>query len=242
MRPAWPPGSRRLSWALTRALPRSLRRCAIGAPGVVLVAALVLAGASIARATPLGAAEVAKLCAEASDPADCGRRVEAAQMARHPGLAVRDGDRLALKLGSGDRTLVDSSARAYALWGYLAPVDALVVYTVAGGTIGFTLVLRRSGAQADLDNEPVLSPDAAQVATADFCSAGCAGEIAIWRIDRGSIRKDRYFRPRTAWNDVAVRWKDPRTLVVERRTAAAPAVVAFDFRLTDPGWIRIDGR
>ena len=79
---------------LMRARARRAPRCAVAAR------ALPAAGA-----VPLPADEIAKLCADAEGPAHCGRLVEAQQLKRLPGLAVRDGDTLrdrALPVGQRD--------------------------------------------------------------------------------------------------------------------------------------------
>jgi hypothetical protein len=198
----------------------------------------------VAPASPLPVEQVRVLCAGASDPSDCGKRVEAAQLARFPELAKREGDSLTISMtGTEPKRYVDREAETWAVWGYYPAIDAVLLYTVRhADTLGFTLLLRATGAEAPLANEPLLSPDSSRLVTSDFCAKGCDNEIVVWRVERESARKERLYRPRTEWQDVSVRWKDAATLAVERRTASAPTPLAFDFRLSDPGWTRVEGR
>jgi hypothetical protein len=205
-----------------------------------LLATLLAAGPAIA-ALP-DARELAALCTGAEGPVHCGRLVEAAQLARSPGLATRSGDELTVRLRDGrTRAFADGKDASFAMWGEIEAADAVVLMTTRAEAIGFTVIQRATGSLAELPSEPIPSPDGAHFATADFCDKGCDNEIAVWRVSPERIRKDRFFRPRTTWRDVTLRWKDGNTLHIERQTpASAPS--AFDFRLTDPGWMRIDAK
>lgn len=231
------------STASAQSAPGATARVAAATAPVSTAPVAPAAGAVTPGATALPpTTEVAAICADATSARHCIRKVEAIQLRRFPQLARREGDRLVLELRGAPASFDDTGERAYAFWGYLAAIDAVAVYAQAGDSMHMLLVLRPSGASVELANEPLLSPDAARVATVDFCDVGCDNEIVIWRIDAAAVRKERYYRPRTRWLDVSARWKDGDTLVIERRTEALPGPASFEFRLGDPGWVRLDGR
>ena len=64
-------------------------------PCFTALAAFAISGSEAAPLTP---AQVTKLCGEAEGPAHCGRLVEAEQLKRLPGLAVREGNSLRVAL------------------------------------------------------------------------------------------------------------------------------------------------
>jgi len=206
---------------------------------LVLFAALALAAAT-ARAGPT-ASEVATLCADAEDAAHCGRLVEARQLARLAGIAARDGDELRVALyPSGtavfrDRIGIDN-VKTYALWDALSPINAVLLYVTDGERTGFLLVQRAGGRTTPLPAEPVLSPDRRYVVTADFCAEGCDNEIALWRVSREDVRKERAWRPGARWSDVTVEWQSPARLVVEHTPAGATARDRVELRLDDARW------
>ena len=205
----------------------------------VLLAVMALAAVT-ARAGP-NAAEVAALCADAEDATHCGRLVEARQLSRLPGLATRDGDELRVALyPSGtavfrDRVGVDGGT-TYALWDALSPVNAVLLYVTEGERTGFALVQRVGGRVTRLPAEPVLSPDRRYLVTADFCAEGCDNEVALWRVTRDEVRKERSLRPATAWTDVTAEWQGPERLVVEHTPAGSTASQRVELRLDDARW------
>jgi len=204
---------------------------------------LLLVAAGIAGGAAFTPKEIADICAQAEDRQHCGRLIDKRQFVNHPDLGERDGDTLRLRLPGGrSRTFSDTEVESRAVWDYLPGPDAVVLFTLRGEKIGFEVLLRATGTQTDVPNAPLSSPDGTLLATADFCDKLCQNEIAVWRIVDGRLEKDRFYQPRTQWLDVVVRWKDSNTLVVERRTAAVATPQSFDFRLTDPGWMRIDAK
>ena len=205
-----------------------------------LAAALLLVAAHAVHAGP-SAAEVGTLCANAEDASHCGRLVEARQLARLAGIATRDGDELRVALypaGTAvfrDRVATDG-VRTYALWDALSPINAVVLYAVDGERTGFVLLQRTNGRTTALPAEPVLSPDRRYVATADFCAEGCDNEVALWRVTREDVRKERAWRPAGAWTDVTVEWQGAERLTLEHAGTQGAAPERVEVRLDDARW------
>jgi hypothetical protein len=81
----------------------------------------------------------------------------------------------------------------------------------------------------------VLSPDRRWVVTADFCAEGCEGEVALWRVTREAVRKERSFRPPTRWPDATVEWVNPERLILEH-PGSGGAYERTEMRLDDARW------
>lgn len=202
---------------------------------------LLTATIAAAQAAPLTPEEVATLCANAEDQAHCGRLIEARQMARLPGLAVRDGDELRIALyPSGTATFRDvvriAGAQSYALWDALSPINAVVLYTTDGDRSGYLLVTRGNGRQYRLPAEPVLAPDRQYIVTADFCAADCDNEVALWRVTRDEVRKERVLRPDTPWLDAAAQWSVDGSLVLDYQPAGAAQRERLQLTPGDARW------
>jgi hypothetical protein len=185
--------------------------------------------------------DVATLCANAEDSSHCGRLIEARQLARLPGLAVRDGDDLRVSLyPTGSVTFRDvvrpEGVKTYALWDALSPIDAALLYVTDGERTGFLLLDRRSGRQVALPAEPVLSPDRHYLATADFCAEGCDGEVVLWRVGRDGVRRERAWRPAARWTDATVEWQTPQRLTLEYAGADGDPSQRVELRLDDARW------
>ena len=217
------------------------------APGRSLarIAAVALGAAAIAaaQAVPLSPGEIATLCAQAEGPSHCARLVEEVQLKRLPNLAVRDGANLKVSLfPAGTATFTDTEAlhggRTYSLWDYLAPINAVLLFTTDGDSNGYTLLQRVNGRRYELPNEPRVSPDRQRLVTADFCEKECANELAVWRVTREGVRKELAWKPKEAWSDAGVAWKDADTLTIEFAPAGAATRTTIERRLGDPGWTR----
>ena len=220
-------------------------RRAARAPARLAGCALVAVFAA-AHAAPLAQQEVATLCAQAEGPSHCGRLIEEVQLKRLPNLAVRDGANLRVSLyPAGTATFADTEAlnggRSYSLWDYLDPINAVVLYTTDGDAVTYTLLQRASGRKYELPAEPKVSPDRQRLATADFCARECVNELAVWRVSREGIRKELAWKPKDAWVDAGVAWKDAGTLVVEYTAAGAAKPGVVERRLEDAGWTRVGG-
>ena len=193
-------------------------------------------------AAPLSNDEIAQICAQADDPAQCARLVEAVQLKRLPNLARREGNTLTVTLyPSGSATFSDSAdpvtGRAYSLWDYLDGINAVVVYTTQGDTAAFTLLQRATNRRTELPTEPQLAPDRQHLVTADICQGHCSNEIAVWRVARDGVRKELAWSPGAAWTDAVARWKDADTLSFEYVGADGPGTA--EKKLGDPVWKRV---
>jgi hypothetical protein len=184
--------------------------------------------------------EVASLCANAEDASHCGRLVEARQLARLPGLAAREGDTLRVTLyPKGSVGFTDEvrpeGVKTYAMWDALSPIDAAVLFVVDGERTGYLLLQRHTGQKVLLPAEPVLSPDRRWLVTADFCTEGCDGEVALWRVTRDGVRKDRSFRPQARWPDATAEWVNPERLVLAH-PGSGGVYERTELRLDDARW------
>jgi hypothetical protein len=209
----------------------------------VFLRALFAGALTSAHAAPLTPADVAGLCANAEDQAHCGRLIEARQLPKLPGLAVRDGDDLRVTLyPSGFVTFRDvvriTGAETYALWDSLDRINGVVLFTTHGDRTGFLLLTRTNGRQYKLPAEPMLSPDRQYLATADFCADGCDNEVALWRVTRDDVRKERVLRPDVPWTDVTVTWKDGDTLLVQYTPPGASDARTIERKLSAADWKR----
>jgi hypothetical protein len=212
------------------------------AAGLALGVAFVALGV---HSTPLTPREVATTCAEAEDPAHCGRLVEAVQLKRLPSLAVREGTVLKVSLfPSGTATFTDTEAlnggRTFSLWDAYSDINAVLLYTTDGDTIGFVLLQRASGRTVELPSEPRVSPDRQRLVTADFCATRCVNELAVWRVLRDDVRKELVWSPAAAWDEATATWKGPDTVVVEYTTTGGATQATTERRLSDAGWRRAD--
>jgi hypothetical protein len=197
-----------------------------------------------AAATPLTQQEITRLCEQAEGPAHCGQLVEEEQLKRLPYLATRDGRVLKVSLfPSGVATFTDTEAlnggRSYSLWDYLDAINAVVLYTIDGDNVTFTLLQRVNGRTVELPSEPRVSPDRQRLATADFCESRCINELAVWRVARDGVRKEALWKPKETWVDAAVAWRDADTLTVEYTAKGKAKPATLTRRLNDPEWGRL---
>jgi hypothetical protein len=210
----------------------------------LLAAAVFSAGAA---ATPVTPEELATLCGNAEDAAHCGRLVEEVQLKRLPNLAVRDGAALRVSLfPSGSRTFTDveqpSGGRSHSLWDYVAPINAVLLYTTVDDIVSFTLLQRATGRQVELPAEPKVAPDRQRLVTADFCPTRCVNELAVWKIAPEGIARELVWKPAEAWVDAVATWKDENTVRVEYTAAGATGTRTLERKLADPGWTRAPAR
>lgn len=199
---------------------------------------------ALAHAAPIARADLVALCADVEDQAQCGRLVEARKLRALPGIAERNGDELRVSLvpfglSVFHDTINFRGARTYAVWDYLEHFDTLVLFTTVGERSGFLLVQRRSGEEYRVPSDPVIAPDDRHFATADFCEHECDNEVAIWRIDRQSLRKEATWSPPVAWSNVSVSWRGADTVVIEYSPVDDPRLQTIARRLDDPSWKKV---
>ena len=216
----------------------------LGGAGRAILALSALMVAPPSTCAPLAAAQIAELCGNAEDQAHCGRLIEEVQLKRLPGLAVRAGDDLKVALfPSGVATFTDSvaitGAKSFTLWDYMDRINAVVLFTTDGDQTGYLLLQRTNGRQIRLPSEPSLSPDRSRLVTADVCVKGCDGEGAVWRIDRDGVQKELAWKPKPAWTDASVAWKDADTLSFEYTQAGEDKPRTAARGLADAGWVKV---
>lgn len=207
------------------------------------LAAITLAAlASVALAVPPTREELAQWCAEAEDMAHCGRLIEQQQMKRLPGLAKREGVDLKITLfPSGTATFSDVEnplqPLSYSLFDSIDAINAVLLFKTDGERTTFMLLQRSGNRSVELPSEPALSPDRQRLATADFCAARCANELAVWRVTREGVAKELVWRSPEDWSDATPRWKDAETVVVDYTTAADGTPRTLERRLSQGGWL-----
>ena len=185
-----------------------------------LVATALLVAATSATAGSLTAAQIATLCGNAEDMSHCGRLIEDQQLKRFAGIATRDGDELRVTLyPRGDVLFRDvvrpTAVESYTLWDVLPEINGVLLFVNQGDRANYLLLLRNNGRQFRLPAEPVVSPDRAYVVTADFCASGCDNEVALWRLTRDDVRKERVLRADGPWTDVTAEWSGPDEVVID---------------------------
>jgi hypothetical protein len=185
-------------------------------------------------------AQFARLCANTADPADCGKKVEAAQL-RLPGasaIAKRDGKLLAITIPNEPPFIfedVDSEAGPNtSFYAYSAGADSAVLYRARADKVEFLMLHRPTGALTELPNEPKFNRDGRYFATADFCKEGCENRVAVWRIERRGALRERVFVPRTPWDDADVAWGSGLRLIVDAVEGGRTSAINLD--INDPRW------
>lgn len=216
-----------------------------------MIARLVIAGATLApllmALAPLAHAvtptreEIAQWCADAEDTSHCNRLIEAQQLKRLPGLAVRDGANLKITLfPAGSTTFTDTEdlhgGTSYSLWDNLSPINAVIVSATREDRTTYLLLQRASGRKFDLPAEPVLSPDRKHFVTADFCAAGCSNEVAVWQVSRDGVSKVSSWKPSPTWSDAAITWKDAGTLAIDYTAMGEADARSQQRKLDDKVW------
>lgn len=196
---------------------------------------------STSQALPLTSAEITRLCGEAEGLTHCGRLVEAEQLKRIPGLAMRDGSALRITLfPSGQVTFMDvdtaSGGSSFSLWDHFNAINASLVFATRDDDASFVLLQRDTGKQTPLPSEPAIAPDRQRLATADFCESRCENRLVVWRISPTGVVREAEWRPPQPWADAAVRWQDATTLVVEYTLPGASESRTLERKLGDPGW------
>jgi hypothetical protein len=212
------------------------------ATACVACAALVLS--VHAEAAPPTAAELAKLCGNAEDQAQCGRLIEARQLPKLRDVASREGDELRIELLPVGSTIFRDAiniigVRSYAVWDYVEDLESVILFATNGDRTEFWWVQRRGGGEFRIPAEPVLAPGHRQFATADFCAQECDNEIAVWRVDASGVRKELAFSPKEVWQDASVVWKNATSLAIEYTRPGDATPQTFERRLDDASWVRV---
>jgi hypothetical protein len=185
-------------------------------------------------------AQFTRLCQRSADPADCGKKIEVAQLAQ-PGagqIVRRDGALLAVTVpGEPPFIFEDVESEAgpnVSFYAYSSGADSVVLYRARGDRIDFLMLHRPTGNVTELPNEPKFNRDGRYFVTADFCKDGCENRIAVWRIERRGALRERVYTPRTPWDDAEVSWGGPTRLVVDATEAGKSVAINID--MADPRW------
>jgi hypothetical protein len=185
--------------------------------------------------------QFARLCASTADPADCGKKIEAAQMKNASASQVvrRDGKLLAVTIPGEPPFIfedIDSEAGPnVSFYAYSSGADSVVLYRARADKLDFILLHRSTGTVTELPNEPKFNRDGRYFVTADFCKDGCENRVSLWRIERrGAALRERVFTPRTPWDDAEASWGGPTRLVIDITENGKSASLNLD--VTDPRW------
>jgi hypothetical protein len=185
-------------------------------------------------------AQFSRLCQRTADPADCGKKIEASQLAHAAAaqIARRDGALLAIAVPGEPPFIfedIDSEAGPnVSFYAYSSGADSVVLYRARGDKIDFLMLHRPTGNVTELPNEPKFNRDGRYFATADFCKEGCENRIAVWRIERRGALRERVYSPRTPWDDADVSWGGPTRLVVDVTENGKSTAINLD--VNDSRW------
>ncbi len=186
------------------------------------------------------ATQFRRLCENSADPADCGKRIESANL-KHPSapdVVRRDGKLLAVTIPGEPPFIfedVDSEAGPnVSFYAYSSGADAVVLYRARADKLDFVLLHRPTGNVTELPNEPKFNRDGRYFATADFCKDGCENRLAVWRIERRGALRERVFTPRVPWEDAEVSWGSNIRLVVDATEGGKSTAINLD--VNDPRW------
>lgn len=168
------------------------------------------------------------LCAGILNWGDCGRVVEAAQLARYPQIR-RDSTGLHLPIEGGSLAVLadsrdDSSGSAgvvvHTLVRVLDDIDAylVAVHYYEGGA--FLLVSRQTGKLTKIDVAPAISPDRRRLVTASW--SGFAGygadRLRIYELDGDSLLLEWEYEPEGEWVIEKAGWLNDSTVMAFTRT------------------------
>ena len=230
-----------------RFLIQNLARGSAVLSALCCVAALAQTPASVPAATQ---EQFAKLCVNTSDPADCGKKIEAQQIGKASSIVKRSGNLLAVTVpGEPPFIFEDKSGEAgpnVSFFSYHAVSDAVVLYRAQADKLDFVLVQRGTpgvsgngsggmmASTTELPNEPFFNSDGRYFVIADFCAEGCENRLSVWRFERRGPARERVFSPRTPWTDAGVSWGAPRRLIVDYTEGGKHGSTNLD--LSDPRW------
>jgi hypothetical protein len=198
------------------------------------------AASMIASIDAPSVAQFTRLCGSSADPADCGKKIEAAQFAQGGASQIvrRDGALLAVAVpGEPPFIFEDIESEAgpnVSFYAYSSGADSVVLYRARGDRIDFLMLHRPTGNVTELPNEPKFNRDGRYFVTADFCKDGCENRIAVWRIERRGALRERVYTPRTPWDDAEVSWGGPTRLVVDATENGKPVAINID--MADSRW------
>jgi hypothetical protein len=186
-------------------------------------------------------AQFTRLCTNTADPADCGKKIESAQLkpASATQLVKRDGKLLAVTVpGEPPYIFEDVESEAgpnVSFYAYSSGADAVVLYRARADKVDFLLLHRGTGNVTELPNEPKFNRDGRYFVTADFCKDECENRVTVWRIERRGALRERVFAPRTAWSDADVSWGSNLRLVVDATENGKSVAINLD--INDPRWV-----
>ena len=171
----------------------------------------------------------------------CGRLIEEQQLRRFPGVATRDGEELRVTLfPRGDLVFRDvvrpTAVESYTLWDVMPEINGVLLFVNQGDRSSYLLVMRGNGRRFRLPSEPALSPDRQYVVTADFCASGCDNEVALWRVSRDDVRKERTLRAPAPWSDATAEWTGPDTIEVDYVVEGQAQRQQLRLGRADPRW------
>ena len=226
-------------------VPLGLTSCALLSALLFCVTALAQTPGTVAAPTQ---EQFAKLCANTSDPADCGKKIEAQQIGRAASIVKRAGNLLAVTVPNEPPFIFEDrpgeAGPNLSFFSYHAPSDAVVLYRAQADKLDFVVVQRGASASGgsggvtasttELPNEPFFNSDGRYFVTVDFCADGCENRLSVWRFERRGPARERVFSPRIPWTDAGATWGAPRRLIVDYTENGKNA--SLNLELSDPRW------
>jgi hypothetical protein len=222
--------------------------CLIRWPWVVLAACSafgVLAQNSNPRASfidvlPPSTVAMAEICKGTDDLRECGKRIEAQQIAKAGGVVERNGRVLSVtQRPTGKVHFLDEGGaeggESFAFFGFHAIADAVTLYHTKTDKLGFIVVSRRTGSGSAVPNEPIFHSSGEQFLTVDICKRECEQRITWWKITADGIRRHAEFLAPSSWNDATAAWSPNGSTWVE--FSSDDGKRNTELTMSDPRWI-----
>jgi hypothetical protein len=192
---------------------------------------------TIAPPTP---AQMSAICKGTDDLRECGKRVEADQIAKAKDIVVRRGKVLTISQNpSGALHFLDEggaeAGESFSFFSYHAIADAVTLYHTKSDKLGFMVVLRKSGEGSAIPNEPIFHSSGEEFVTVDVCDNDCERRITRWKTTGQVVRRVAEFVVPSDWKDATAAWTPTRGLWVEYETREGKKTI--ELAANDRRWI-----
>jgi hypothetical protein len=161
----------------------------------------------------------------------CVARVEAREIAKTEGRVRRQGQRLTVRLRSGQTsefvndTSDSGSAKRYVYAGYLPSIrhHVLEVAYYEGGSV--LLLHEQTGATTDAHGFPAVAPGGRRIATAsvDLIAGYTPNHIRVWRVTDTHLELEWGLDGGTKWGASDPVWRGPHVVTFTRHTLPSPS-------------------
>lgn len=187
--------------------------------GFVLIVAMVISGPGALAQAPVLVTPGEGPCQLISNPEDCARVLEAAQIKLSEGRAERDEDLLQLRMEGGRSqkfvTISRGTARvAFYYLGVLEPIGYYVLFVQYSEGSAIGLVNEVRGWSNIVNAIPIPSPDGRRLIT-PFAARNDSSGLVVWIAEGDTLRRE-WSLGSSRWNPHRVRWISNRSIAFER--------------------------